>query len=203
MLEVQDLQVLAPSGEILKGIGFETSAHLAILGPSGSGKSTLAKAFCGLLPPTFKVHHTHLKMSGPSGYVFQDCISCFFPYLKIKDTFKMVLKERFTQTKDLLERLNVPLKVWENYPYELSRGMASRVQIALNLALNKQILFLDEVTSSLDRANTQSVVDLLLSLPVQRVVITHDEEVARALCEVVLVLESGRGVYFGKIAGYL
>ncbi|BEG57699.1 ABC transporter ATP-binding protein [Helicobacter sp. NHP21005] len=203
MLSVQGLRVLSPSGAILQDISFSTKGHLAILGVSGSGKSTLARTFCGLLPPTFQVHYSELTLSAQAGYVFQDCISCFYPYLKIKDTFTMVLKERAAQAKDLLVGLNVPLKAWQAYPYELSRGMASRVQIALNLALNKGILFLDEVTSSLDQANTQSVVDLLLSLPVQRVVITHDEEVALKLCDEVLVLDGGQSVYFGAIGGYL
>ncbi|GMB96703.1 ATP-binding cassette domain-containing protein [Helicobacter sp. NHP22-001] len=203
MLSVQDLGVLSPSGAVLQNISFSTTRHLAILGVSGSGKSTLAKAFCGLLPPTFKMHYGALTLSAQAGYVFQDCIACFYPYLKIKDTFAMVLKERANQAKDLLTSLNVPLKAWSSYPYELSRGMASRVQIALNLALKKEILFLDEVTSSLDRENTQGVVDLLLSLPVQRVVITHDEEVALKLCDEVLVLDGGRGMYFGEMGGYL
>ncbi|WP_221279401.1 ATP-binding cassette domain-containing protein [Helicobacter gastrocanis] len=203
MLSVQNLGVSSPSGAILQNISFSTAKHLAILGVSGSGKSTLAKAFCGLLPSTFSVHYTHLALSAQAGYVFQDCISCFYPYLKIKDTFKMVLKEHTAKGKNLLESLNVPLKVWGAYPHELSRGMASRVQIALNLALKKEILFLDEVTSSLDKSNTQGVIDLLLSLSVQRVVITHDEEVALKLCDEVLVLKSGRGAYFGAIKEYL
>ncbi|WP_104749461.1 ATP-binding cassette domain-containing protein [Helicobacter cynogastricus] len=202
MIKVEHLQVSTPKGAILQGVSFCTSEHLAILGSSGSGKSTLCKAICGILPPHFKLSYTKLETDARAGYVFQDCISCFFPYLKIKDTFKMVLKDKLEKAFGIFERLSVPAKVWQLYPYELSRGMASRVQIALNLALEVQILLLDEVTSSLDSANTNSVIELLLGLNAQRVVITHDEEVAFKLCQEVLVLESGQMAYFGSKKEY-
>ncbi|WP_104629694.1 ATP-binding cassette domain-containing protein [Helicobacter bizzozeronii] len=202
MVEIAHLNIFAPKNQILYDVGFRTQAHLAILGSSGSGKSTLAKAICGILPHHLKAQYSKLATNGRAGYVFQDCISCFFPYLKIKDTFQMVLKDKITHIQPIFERLHIPPKVWELYPYELSRGMASRIQIALNLALEAQILVLDEVTSSLDSANTKSVLELLLQLETQRLVITHDEEVAYALCEEVLVLESGRMTYFGDKMGY-
>ncbi|HDX6249901.1 TPA: hypothetical protein RPV88_001111 [Campylobacter fetus subsp. venerealis] len=88
------------------------------------------------------------------------------------------------------------------YPYELSRGIASRVQIALNLALDAKILLLDEVTSSLDETNTNRVIEILLRLNIQKVVITHDENLAFTLCDEVLVLEDGRMTYFGDKIGY-
>ncbi|WP_104732029.1 ATP-binding cassette domain-containing protein [Helicobacter salomonis] len=202
MVRVTDLSVYTPKSQILHGVSFSTSAHLAILGSSGSGKSTLCKAICGILPPNLKVVYTELSTQGRAGYVFQDCISCFFPYLKIQDTFKMVLKAQLEKTLPIFEQLNIPSKVWNLYPYELSRGMASRVQIALNLALEAKILLLDEVTSSLDVANTNSVIELLLQLQTQRIVITHDEEVAFRLCDSVLVLENGHMTYFGDKEGY-
>ncbi|WP_120946296.1 MULTISPECIES: ATP-binding cassette domain-containing protein [Helicobacter] len=202
MVEVAHLDIYAPQAQILRDVSFTTGAHLAILGSSGSGKSTLAKAICGILPHHLKARYAKLATHGRAGYVFQDCISCFFPYLSIQDTFKMVLKDKLAQTPPIFEQLHIPSKVWGLYPYELSRGMASRIQIALNLALEAKILLLDEVTSSLDSANTKSVIDLLLQLDTQRLVITHDEEVAYALCETVLVLESGQMTYFGDKMGY-
>ncbi len=202
MVKVAHLNIYTPTSQILHDISFETGANLAILGSSGSGKSTLCKALCGLLSPNLKISYSALEVQGRAGYVFQDCISCFFPYLKILDTFKMVLKDKLDKAIPIFESLNIPSKVWGHYPYELSRGMASRVQIALNLTLESQILLLDEVTSSLDRLNTQSVVQLLLELKIQKITITHDEEVAYRLCEQVLVLESGAITYFGDKKGY-
>ncbi|WP_121021942.1 ATP-binding cassette domain-containing protein [Helicobacter vulpis] len=202
MVEVAHLNIHAHQSQILYDVSFCTRAHLAILGSSGSGKSTLAKAICGILPHHLKVQYAKLATDGRAGYVFQDCISCFFPYLRVQDTFKMVLKDQCAKTPPIFEQLHIPNKVWGLYPYELSRGMASRIQIALNLALEAKILLLDEVTSSLDSANTKSVIDLLLRLETQRLVITHDEEVAYALCDAVLVLESGRVTYFGDKMGY-
>ncbi|MFC3848361.1 ATP-binding cassette domain-containing protein [Helicobacter baculiformis] len=202
MVEVARLNVHTPQTQILHSISFATDAHLAILGSSGSGKSTLCKAICGILPNSLRADYAKLYTDGRASYVFQDCISCFFPYLKIKDTFKMVLKEMTEKASPIFDRLNIPSKAWNLYPYELSRGMASRIQIALNLALEAKILLLDEVTSSLDADNTHSVIELLLQLETQRVVITHDEEVAFRLCDMVLVLESGQITYFGDKMGY-
>ncbi|AGZ82449.1 ATP-binding cassette domain-containing protein [Campylobacter fetus] len=202
MIEVLNLNIKAKNTQILHNISFISNSNLAILGSSGSGKSTLCKAICSILPDNLKASYTKLQTDQKPAYIFQDCISCFYPYLKIKDTFKMVLKESANSTHQIFDELHIPKKAWEMYPYELSRGIASRVQIALNLALDAKILLLDEVTSSLDETNTNSVIEILLRLNTQKVVITHDENLAFKLCDEVLVLENGYVTYFGDKIGY-
>ncbi|RUT48962.1 ATP-binding cassette domain-containing protein [Campylobacter fetus] len=202
MIEVLNLNIKAKNTQILHNINFISNSNLAILGSSGSGKSTLCKAICSILPNNLKADYAKLQTDEKTAYIFQDCISCFYPYLKIKDTFKTVLKNNASSANQIFDELHIPKQAWEMYPYELSRGIASRVQIALNLALDAKILLLDEVTSSLDETNTNRVIEILLRLNIQKVVITHDENLAFILCDEVLVLEDGRMTYFGDKIGY-
>ncbi|HDX6250709.1 TPA: ATP-binding cassette domain-containing protein [Campylobacter fetus subsp. venerealis] len=92
MIEVLNLNIKAKNTQILHNISFISNSNLAILGSSGSGKSTLCKAICSILPNNVKADYAKLQTDEKPAYIFQDCISCFYPYLKIKDTFKTVLK---------------------------------------------------------------------------------------------------------------
>ncbi|MCL2879178.1 MAG: methionine ABC transporter ATP-binding protein [Treponema sp.] len=87
---------------------------------------------------------------------------------------------------------------------ELSGGQKQRVAIARALAVNPEVLFCDEATSSLDPQNTRSILSLLRDLQ-QRLnitvfIITHQMEVIRAICQEVAVLEEGNIVEFGTVS---
>jgi D-methionine transport system ATP-binding protein len=91
----------------------------------------------------------------------------------------------------------------KQYPSQLSGGQRQRVAVARALALKPAVLLTDEPTSALDNETTTSVLNLLRrvrdELGVTILLITHDLEAVRALCDRVAVLESGRVVEEGRI----
>lgn len=200
MIEVKNLNLFIDGNQILKKISFKTDLNLAVIGPSGSGKSSLFKAICNILDTRWNLRYEKLSLSHKPRFLFQDCVSCFFPYLKIKNQLKMIFDD--LSFDSVFDELNIDKKALNLYPHELSRGMAQRIQIALNLAFNPKILVCDEITSSLDKKNTQNIEKILGDLPIQKVIIAHDVDMAARLCDDVLAIQNGKIVYFGDKKGY-
>ena len=92
----------------------------------------------------------------------------------------------------------------DKYPAQLSGGQKQRVGIARALALDPQVLLCDEATSALDPETTRSILDLLAELneelKLSIVLITHEMDVVRRVCDRVAVLEGGRIVELGPVA---
>src|SRR5262249_37762754 len=141
------IQVIAPVS-----LSVEPGAIIALLGPSGSGKSTLLRMLTGLTPPTAgKVlwHGAPLNGSSPSAaIVFQSF--ALFPWLTVLDNVEVPLLARAMEHTErhhrALKTLGiVGLKGFETaYPKELSGGMKQRVGFARALAVEPEVLFMDE-----------------------------------------------------------
>lgn len=198
MIDVLNLNLVANKEQILDNISFKTNRNLAVLGTSGAGKTTLFKAISGIIDEGVNLNYQKLFTSHKPNYVFQDCISCFHPYFKIGSQFNIVLPRFKSKALALFKKLGIQKDIWNFYPHQLSRGMGQRVQIALNLLFEAKILICDEITSSLDETNSQIITDILLDLDIQKVIITHDENLAKKICDDVLVLNNGLVEYFGK-----
>lgn len=176
---------------------------LAIVGPSGCGKSTLLRMINGLIPPTggeilYKNKKQH-AINMECGMVFQ--AFALLPWLTVSENIELALEARNFSEKDKknLAALYID-KVGldgheEAYPRELSGGMKQRVGFARALAIEPEILLMDEPFSALDALTSINLREEILDIwndPAARintvVMITHSIEEAVEMSDRVVVL---------------
>jgi NitT/TauT family transport system ATP-binding protein len=207
-----------PQGEltVLQDLSFTISEgeFVAIVGPSGAGKSTLLRMMNGLLIPT---QGSILYKSKPlqsvnleSAMVFQNF--ALFPWLTVLENVALGLEHRVRDPRARRKKAGfyidkVGLDGYEEaYPRELSGGMKQRVGLARALAVEPEVLLMDEPFSSLDVLTSINLRDELVDIWADRdipvntlVMVTHIIEEAIELADRVLVLSRRPG----KIAGDL
>lgn len=213
-LRVDAVTVRVPTAEGDRTILEETTLRIterrvALIGPNGSGKSTLARLFNGLVEPTsgrVLVDGLDVVREGAAvrrrvGFVFTDPASQLVMPTARED---VALSLRRTH-RDKHERLLAAEAVLSAFGlagfgdrsvHGLSGGERQLLALAGVLATEPDVLVADEPTTLLDLGNARRVADLLLSLPQQLVLVTHDLELA-ARCDRAVVLARGRVVYDG------
>jgi NitT/TauT family transport system ATP-binding protein len=194
----RQIQVIAPTD-----LSVEPGIIIALLGPSGSGKSTLLRILSGLAQPTggeVLWHGRPMRACSPNvGIVFQSF--ALFPWLTVLENVEAPLTarrmghdERHGRALKALE--SVGLNNFENaYPKELSGGMRQRVGFARALAVEPEILFMDEPFSALDVLTAENLRRELLELwlakkiPTRAIfIVTHNIEEAVLLADRIVVL---------------
>ncbi|HXA49408.1 MAG TPA: ATP-binding cassette domain-containing protein, partial [Candidatus Acidoferrum sp.] len=192
------VQVIAPTD-----LSVTPGMIIALLGPSGSGKSTLLRMLAGLSSPSAGevLWHGHpIAESRPNlSIVFQSF--ALFPWLTVAENVEVPLLARgigqAERRRKALETLNsVGLKGFENaYPKELSGGMKQRVGFARALAVQPEILFMDEPFSALDVLTAENLRGELMELwlgkkiPTRGIfLVTHNIEEAVMLADRIIVL---------------
>ena len=194
----RQIQVIAPLD-----ICIEPGAIIALLGPSGSGKSTLLRIISGLAQPTGGTvlwHGKPLSEAHPNvAIVFQSF--ALFPWLTVLENIEAPLTARGMQhmqrhRRALQALVSVGLKGFENaYPKELSGGMKQRVGFARALAVEPEVLFMDEPFSALDVLTAENLRGELMELWLKRQIptrtiflVTHNIEEAVLLADRIIVL---------------
>jgi NitT/TauT family transport system ATP-binding protein len=194
----RDIQVIAPIN-----LSVEPDSIVALLGPSGCGKSTLLRILTGLTPPSrgkILWHDKPLTECMPHvAIVFQNF--ALFPWLTVLDNVEVPLLARglahFERHHRALRALaKVGLKGFETaYPKELSGGMKQRVGFARALAVEPEILFMDEPFSALDVLTAENLRGELMELwlgkkiPTRSIfMVTHNIEEAVLLADRIIVL---------------
>ena len=169
------------------------SEFAAIIGPSGCGKTTLLSLAAGLLAPT----HGEVKNSDVSfGYMLQK--DELFPWRTIEKNIFLPLEIQKKDTPEHRERVlslaeKYGLKDFlKNYPSQLSGGMRQRAALIRTLALDPDVLLLDEPFSALDYQTRLSVCDdvykIIRSEHKTAVLITHDISEAVSVADKIIVL---------------
>jgi len=188
--------------EVLDNIDLEVGEgeFLCLLGPSGCGKSTMLNAIAGFLPPTSgEIRIDGEVVTGPDPrrvFVFQE--RGVFPWLTVEGNigfglFKLPKEEQRRRIAYYIKL--VGLQGFETaYPQELSGGMKQRVEVARALAVNPDMLFLDEPFGALDSI-TRLIMrgELLRIWEAERktiIFVTHDIEEAVQLADRVVVMSA-------------
>lgn len=202
-----------PNGQqisILESINLELQSGeiVALLGPSGSGKSTLMRIVAGLIPPTqgqVFYHNRPLVGLNPGvAIVFQSF--ALYPWLTVLENVELGLKAKGVSPELRREKAMQMIDVigldgFENaYPKELSGGMRQRVGFARALAVEPELLCMDEPFSALDVLTAENLRIELLDLWLERriptkaiLIVTHGIEEAVILADRIIVLGRNPG----------
>lgn len=176
-------------------LNIKEGEFIAIVGPSGCGKTTLLSILCGLENKTNGII-TYSKENIKMGYMLQN--DTLFPWLNILDNCLIGLKVKKELTKENKEKIIYLLKKYglkdfiKKYPNSLSGGMRQRVALIRTLAINPDILLLDEPFSALDYQTRLKVSDdvwkIIKKEKKTTIMITHDIAEAISMSDRVIVL---------------
>ena len=210
-LEIKELAFAYPDGnQALYGVNLsiQKGERVALLGPNGAGKTTLVMHMNGIHPTSHGSIHVAgelvdsknkesiKQIRSKVGIVFQDPDDQLFMPTVGEDVafgpYNMGLREtELNKVVDEALELVGMSEFKDRPPHHLSFGQRRRVAVATVLAMKPEILILDEPSSNLDPASRRELADILRSLDITIVMVTHDLPYAFELCERSVILSGG------------
>jgi cobalt/nickel transport system ATP-binding protein len=203
LIQIRGLSYRYPDGtQALDGVDFDLyrGESVALLGANGSGKTTFVLHLNGLLEGQGLVEVCGMppdQARAKVGVVFQDSDEQLFMPTVLEDVAFGPLNlglepdAATARARLMLERVGMA-EALGKAPYHLSAGEKKRVAIAGVLAMEPEILVLDEPTTFLDPPAQQHLTELLKSLPQAKIIVTHDVELAGELATRAVFFERGR-----------
>ncbi len=219
LLRVNNLSYSVPGKDgkfsILNDMSFELEkdSTLGIAGESGSGKTTLGKLLAGILTPTngeieFNFRLPHKKRTSSVQILFQNNGEILNPFRKVREVVEEAIRiksgnsgieEKITR---LFQSLDFPPALWERKGYELSGGEQQRAALARLLAVEPEVLILDEPFSAQDPESQLNFLNLFQKVKkefdITLICIAHNTRLLRKLCDEIMIIYRGRLVEKGE-----
>lgn len=218
MIDIEALKVCYENEEVISNLKLhiDKNSTCAIIGPSGCGKTTLLYVLAGLIKPTSgKVLINGEELPGirkGTGLILQDY--GLLPWKTLWNNIVFPLKTRGFKKEYIEEKARAILEslgLYEyrnKYPNELSGGQKQRVAIARTLALELDLLLMDEASSALDAITKEHIQNIILNMykerPTTLVMVTHNIEEAVFLGQKIVIMGKGKikhiidNPYFGE-----
>ncbi|HLK50673.1 MAG TPA: ABC transporter ATP-binding protein [Bryobacteraceae bacterium] len=207
LVEVRGLRFRYEDGTAaLNGVHFRLypGETVALLGPNGSGKTTFVLHLNGLLSGEGAVEVCGLPVNPANlanirrkiGMVFQDSDNQLFMPTVLEDVAFGLLNvgldraSAVSRAQAALETVGMERSA-SRAPYHLSAGEKKRVAVAGIVAMEPEVLILDEPTANLDPPGQRSLVELIAHLPQAKILVTHDIPFALALCQRAVFFNGG------------
>lgn len=208
-LTLQQVSVDYGRTRVLHGVDLAVAQGelIALLGPSGSGKTTVIRTVAGFIVPAegeIRLHGSDL-LSQPVhkrhiGMVFQSY--ALFPHMSVRDNIAFALKIQRKSAAQVRTRVDELIDLVQlnghadKRPGSLSGGQQQRVALARALAMNPELLLLDEPLSNLDANLRKQVGEEIRRLQLQTgtttIMVTHDRQEAFGMADRIAVLQDGR-----------
>jgi energy-coupling factor transporter ATP-binding protein EcfA2 len=220
VIRAKNLSFSYPGRPVLRAINLNVAKgeFLGITGPTGSGKSTLAYCLNGIIPNSVRGKFSgNVNVCGLDtkknklpdlarkvGLVFQDPDWQLFSLsVKVEVSFglkNLCMDEIERRTHDALEQVGLA-GLDDTEPHKLSQGQKQKLCIASVIAMDPDVIVLDEPTSNLDHGSTMNVYVILKDMNLRGktiVVIEHDTDLLLEFTGKTLLMEGGRLVRFGE-----
>lgn len=209
---VEKLRLKFPGNDTLLfkdlSISFQKGEKVLLLGPSGCGKSTLLQVLAGLIPNSIDIPMKVEQKEIPKkwGYVFQDPDSQFcMPYVDeelafVLENLQIPRENMHERIKELINLVGLQLETIHTNIHQLSGGMKQRLAVASSLALDPDVLFLDEPTAMIDSEGTESIWDTIKNITKDQTVIIVEHKIEHVLDfvdRIVLFNDSGEIIVDG------
>jgi cobalt/nickel transport system ATP-binding protein len=215
LVHVRDLCYQYDDGtKALDGVNFYLfpGETVALFGANGSGKTTFVSHLNGLLRGPGQIDvcgmrvakNTLAAVRSKVGMVFQDSDEQLFMPTVLEDVAFGPLNLGMSRLEAVVKATRALTEVGMEHaldkaPYHLSAGEKKRVALAGVLAMNPEILVLDEPTTYLDPPGRRSLVELLRRLPQAKLIVTHDVQFALALATRAVFFENGKAIADGSV----
>ena len=206
MIEIKNIDVCYETEKALDNISLtiDKNSTCAIIGSSGCGKTTLLYTLAGILKPSsgsISINGEELKgIRKSTGLILQDY--GLFPWKNVWDNITFPLKSRGLKKKEINEKVKVILKdlgieeYEKKFPGELSGGQKQRVAIGRTLALDSDLLLMDEASSALDAMTKEHIQNMILSIYKEKlttlILVTHSIEEAVFLGQKIVIMGKGK-----------
>lgn len=207
-IRIENLHLSFGQTQVLAGIDMEIrpGEFFAFLGPSGSGKSTLLRAIAGFGPqPRGRILIGERDVADLPpwkrnvGMVFQSY--ALWPHMSVRQNVAFGLEERRVPRREIAPKVEAALELVgllhlaDRMPSQLSGGQQQRVALARTIAIEPQVLLLDEPLSNLDAAlrvqMRRELLALQRKLGLTTIFVTHDQEEANTTSDRMAVLDGG------------
>lgn len=219
---VVDYHLLGRDIHAVRGVSLDLAKGeiLGVIGESGSGKSTLGFAIPRLLPPAGVIRSGQILVDGVNilelaesqlnkvrgekiTYVPQGAQNALNPLFTVEHQIadpiryhkEVGWKEALQETRASLELVGIPMSRGGQYPHQFSGGMKQRSLIAMALALNSEMVILDEPTTALDVVVQKQVFELVREVrkkfQTAFLLISHDLAIVSTVCDRIAIMYAG------------